>query len=147
MRTGSTVFNTLAGGLGVDIVHIPAFAEQLQAPGTRFTSVFSATELRTARRRAGATGALDHHLAARWAGKEAFIKAWSLALFGQPPAIEPERVDFSEIQVLSDAYGRPYIHLTGTIASAFGTSRPAAVVSLSHDGDYAIAICQLKGES
>ncbi|WP_434699931.1 hypothetical protein [Trueperella pyogenes] len=61
------MFNTLADGLGVDIVHIPAFADQLRAPGTRFTSVFSATELRTARRRAGATGTLNHHLAARWA--------------------------------------------------------------------------------
>lgn len=134
-------------GLGVDIVHIPTFAEQQRAPGTRFLSVFSSTEMRAARRRAGQTGAgIAHHLAARWAGKEAFIKAWSSTLIGQAPAIAPDAVPYADIQILSDAYGRPYLFLTGTIATAFGTGRNA-VVSLSHDGDYAIAVCHIKGES
>ena len=39
--------------LGIDIVHIPSFAEQLRRPGSRFTDVFHPTELRQAGRLTG----------------------------------------------------------------------------------------------
>lgn len=130
-------------GLGVDLVHIPTFAEQLAAPGTRMARVFSGAELRAARRRAQATGAgLAYHLAARWAGKEAFIKAWSSALIGQGPAIGEQDLNLAEVQVLSDPYQRPYIALSGVVKEAFGDA-DGVLISLSHDGDYAIAVCQL----
>lgn len=135
-----------AVGLGVDLVHIPALTEQLNSPGTRFGESFAASERRAARRRAAETG-LDeaHHLAARWAGKEAFIKAWSSVLVGRPPVVVPDKVDMAHIQIAGDAYGRPFVALTGDIAEAFAASVPGAtaLVSLSHDGDYAIAICQI----
>ncbi|MDX2356567.1 holo-ACP synthase [Dietzia sp. PP-33] len=44
-------------GVGVDIVDLGAFAASLAEPGTRFTSVFSATERRQCRERAEARGA------------------------------------------------------------------------------------------
>lgn len=133
-------------GVGIDLVHIPTFAVQLAAPGTRFVEVFATSERRAARRRARQTG-LDvaHHLAARWAGKEAFIKAWSSTLVGRPPAVDPESVDMAQIQIASDAYGRPFVMLTNEIAEAFAKSVPRAraLVSLSHDSDYAVAVCQI----
>ena len=137
--------STLQGvGLGVDLVHIPTFAQQLATPGTRFGESFAGPERRAARRRAAQTG-LDeaYHLAARWAGKEAFIKAWSSALVGHPPVVD--EVDMAQIQISSDAYGRPYVTLTGEIAEAFAQSLPQtkALVSLSHDGEYAIAACHI----
>ncbi|MCM3907431.1 MULTISPECIES: holo-ACP synthase AcpS [Trueperella] len=132
----------MPSGLGVDLVHIPTFAEQLAAPGTHMAQVFSGAEMRGARRRAAATGAdVAHHLAARWAGKEAFIKAWSSTLVGRPPLIAEQDVNLTEIQVLSDPYHRPYIALTSAIKEAFGDTD--ILLSLSHDGDYAIAVCQI----
>ena len=64
-------------GLGHDVVDVPAFAKQLNEPGTRMRNLFSMREIwQTAQR-----SQLKHddeavHLAARWAGKEAFLKAW-----------------------------------------------------------------------
>lgn len=145
VSTGTGVLGD-AVGLGVDLVHIPSFAEQLGMPGTRFGSSFAPSERRAARLRAGQT-VLDeaYHLAARWAGKEAFVKAWSSAILGNPPVVDPDAVDMAQIQIPGDAYGRPFVMLAGEIAEAFATSLPGAkpLISLSHDGDYAIAICHI----
>ncbi|WP_315187850.1 4'-phosphopantetheinyl transferase superfamily protein, partial [Corynebacterium durum] len=57
--------------IGIDLVHIPSFAEQLRQPGSRFHRVFSAFERRHANQKLDP----DQHLAGRWAAKEAFVKA------------------------------------------------------------------------
>ncbi|AIG63929.1 hypothetical protein CATYP_03855 [Corynebacterium atypicum] len=127
-------------GLGVDLVEVSGFAAQLASPGTRFARSFSAAEARLAARRAQSTGQPEAmHLAARWAGKEAFIKAWSNALLGRAPVLD--HVDLAEVEVLSDAYQRPLIELSGAVRKAFAGSVPGADirVSLSHDGGYALA--------
>jgi len=131
-------------GVGVDIVGISAFAEQLQAPGTRFSRVFTPGELRTAR-----SGGSDHEgqrLAARWAAKEAVIKAWSSTCFGHPEVIDPHDVDLREIEVRTDAWGRPGIRLHGAIAQAMAGY--GVLLSLSHDpaADVAIAFVVLRQE-
>ncbi|MDO5099538.1 MAG: holo-ACP synthase [Corynebacterium sp.] len=123
--------------VGIDLVHIPSFAEQLAQPGSRFESVFSPLELRIAAtkpRRA-------EHLAGRWAAKEAFIKAWGQSRYGAPPVISPEEVNWAEIQVTPDRWGRTQIVLTGKLASH--VTADVITVSISHDGDYATAICVL----
>lgn len=119
---------------GVDIVHIPSFAAQLTIPGSRFEHVFSPQELRHAHehpRRA-------EHLAGKWAAKEAFIKAWSLSLLGAPPVLAAEEVNFADIEVLPDQWQRPHIYLRGTIGQLCPWDE--ANVSISHDGEYAIAM-------
>ncbi|WP_257160264.1 holo-ACP synthase AcpS [Corynebacterium cystitidis] len=131
----------MAGGVavGVDVVHISAFRQQLGVPGSTFESVFTARELRLAATK------LDRaeHLAGRWAAKEAFIKAWSQSIYGQSPLIDPDRVNFAEIEVVADRFGRVAIVLTGEVA----TVAPAAQsLSISHDGDYAMAVCLVAGE-
>ena len=70
-------------GVGLDIVSIPEFAEQWKQPGTRFAEAFTAGERRDAR---SGTGGPERHLAARWAAKEAVIKAWSVSRFARRPA-------------------------------------------------------------
>lgn len=123
-------------GIGVDLVDVPGFAEQLDQPGTRWTGVFRPGE------RVGAQDRTDgpaRHLAARWAAKEAVVKAWSAALHGRPPVL-PEAVH-RDIEVVQDAWGRPRVRLHGPVASAVRRDHPDArfEVSLSHDGDAAIA--------
>lgn len=125
--------------VGVDLVHVPAFEEQLAMPGSRFSAVFSPGE----QRRAASISAQGksrkaEHLAGRWAAKEAFIKAWGQSMYSQPPVMAPEAVDFSEIEVLPDAYGRVTIRLRGAVLEAFG-GQPRCSLSISHDGDYATA--------
>jgi holo-[acyl-carrier protein] synthase len=132
--------------IGIDLVHVPGFAEQLSAPGSRFTqAVFTPGELLVAGRR-GLTGpAWARHLAGRWAAKEAFIKAWSQALFGAPAPIERDQLDWRDIEVQPDAYGRVRVVLHGDVSRHFhsGQWRLGPSLSISHDGDYAIAIVRL----
>ncbi len=115
---------TDAVGVGVDVVGVSAFAEQLDQPGTRFAGVFTPGERRTA---AGD----PQRLAARWAAKEAVIKAWSSTYAGRPDPLPRDRVDLREIEVRTDAWGRPTIRLHGEIAR--GMAAYTVLVSLSHD--------------
>ena len=143
--------------VGTDLVHVPGFSAQLDQPGTVFAQrTFTARELREARRRAQEKGTNPaQHLAARWAAKESFIKAWSQAHAqyansrgnSASPVILTEDVDWREIEVVTDRWGRPSLRLSGTVAHAVEHSLGEEVstpgcwpVSLSHDGDYAAAI-------
>lgn len=147
-------------GTGVDLVHVPGLAHQLTIPGTVFAErAFTPHELRDARRRADESGSLQaEHLAARWAAKEAVIKAWSaahnaVAAGAVPPVMAPEAVDWRDIELVADRWGRPSIRLDGAVAEAVEASLgPGAAesarwpVSVSHDGDYAVAVVLATGE-
>ena len=150
--SGATVLT-----VGTDLVHVPGFSAQLDQPGTVFAQrTFTARELREARRRSQERGSIPaQHLAARWAAKESFIKAWSQAHVlrarsrgtSTSPVILAEDVDWREIEVVTDRWGRPSLRLSGTVAHAVERSLGEEVstpgcwpVSLSHDGDYAAAI-------
>ena len=118
--------------VGTDIVRISAFAAQLRTPGSTFERVFTERELRDCEAKA----CRDSSLAARWAAKEAYVKAWAEARFGSPPALA--ELDFREIEVCSDAFGRVAILPHGEVER----HGPAVQsLSLSHDGDYAVAVC------
>jgi holo-[acyl-carrier protein] synthase len=120
--------------VGVDLVDVEGFAEQLADAASGFVdATFTAQEQRTAR------GDV-RRLAARFAAKEAFVKAWSGSRYGQPPLLA--HVDLREIEVVGDGYGRPGIALHGEVASAVGADT-AVHVSLSHDGPAAIAVVTL----
>ena len=150
--SGATVLT-----VGTDLVHVPGFSAQLDQPGTVFAQqAFTARELRDTHRRAQEKGSRPaQHLAARWAAKESFIKAWSQAHvlrarsrgMSTSPVILAEDVDWREIEVVTDRWGRPSLRLSGTVAHAVERSLGEEVstpgcwpVSLSHDGDYAAAI-------
>ena len=59
------------------------------------------------------------------------IKAWSSTCFGHPEVIDPEHVDLREIEVRTDAWGRPAIRLHGEIAESMADY--TVLVSLTHD--------------
>lgn len=136
-------------GIGVDVVDIPSFAEQLDLPGSRFASSFTGAERRECARLAKTSGNMAQHLAARWAAKEAFYKAWTLADAGDE--IPGARMDWSWIEVVKDRWGRPYIRLhdplasivTGALDRRFGggsgSGHAVWQLSLSHDGPVAQA--------
>jgi holo-[acyl-carrier protein] synthase len=119
-------------GVGVDLVHVPSLADQLDLPGTTFATAFTPGERRDVRSRPSDPA---RHFAARWAAKEAVIKAWSASLFGEAPVMD-EHVHHL-IEVVTDAWGRPRVRLHGEVAKRLADH--TIELSLSHDGDYATA--------
>lgn len=134
-------------GVGVDLVDIESFAEQLDSPGTAYTRAFTGQERRTATVRAALTGSPKSHLAARWAAKESFIKAWSAALLGTPPSLSKEDITWSNIEVVVDRWGRPSLTIhdpllatvTKSVNDIYGEGTTSWHLSMSHDGGMAMA--------
>jgi len=116
-------------GVGVDLVVIARIQRAMERWHERFLRrVFTADELEYAfRRRAPA-----EHLAARFAAKEATLKALGTGL--------TMGVRWREMEVRRPGGGRPTLSLSGrtaALAAARGIRR--FHVSLTHDGDYAMA--------
>jgi holo-[acyl-carrier protein] synthase len=122
-------------GVGVDLVHIPSFAEQLELSESRFGGLFTPGERADIQDRGAHGGGEARHWAVRWAAKEAVVKAWSASIFGAEPILGDEA--FGQIETVTDAWGRPRIALHGDVARELAAY--SVDVSLSHDGDHAIA--------
>lgn len=127
--------------VGVDLVQTSRVAESLATFGDRFLRrVFTEDEVAYAY---AADGDLAlARLAARFAAKEATVKALDLAETG---------VGWREIEVTRSPSGAPGIRLHGSAraaAEAGGRAAPLLTVSLSHEGDYATAVViSLRGVS
>lgn len=142
----------MIAGIGHDVVQIAQFAQQMQ-DSNGWRSLFSARELRQCAMRANAKNDLEAiHVAARWAGKEAVIKAWCEALsnlgFKYPYTLD--NTPWASIEILDDSHGCPSVHLSedvnrklleslrtpeATTAQEFANiNHPNWHVSLSHDG-------------
>ncbi len=129
-------------GVGTDIIDVQAFAEQLADRASVFVeNTFTIGERRDATHRPGKQPA--RHFAVRFAAKEALIKAWSSAMWGQPPVLQ--HVDLREIEVVTDVYHRPTLDLHGDVKQALQNFAPFQIhLSLSHDGNYATAFVVLE---
>lgn len=152
--------------IGVDLVDVSSFGEQLGQDGSVFHRVFTAREwnaasrftpeqgaptseaseaLSTSRVSSGLSMRSIQSLAARWAAKEAFIKAWSSLYYGREDPLERDQIDWAEIEVVNDRWGRPSLRFHGAIAAALKQTEQEIsasltwLVSLSHDGNYSIA--------
>ena len=124
-------------GVGIDLVSIPDFAEQVDQPGTVFAETFTPGERRDASDKSSSAA---RHLAARWAAKEAVIKAWSGSRFSQRPVLREDI--HRDIEVVTDMWGRPRVRLTGEIAEHLADV--TIHVSLTHEGDTAAAVAILE---
>ena len=107
-------------GIGVDLVDIPRFERSLERTPRLIERLFADAE-RSLR---------PHSLAARYAAKEALIKA----LGGS------DGVHWTDIEIASEPSGRPVFALSGTTAATVAERGIDALhLSLSHDADVAIA--------
>lgn len=132
-------------GLGYDVVDVDAFAAQLAEPGSRMRLLFSARERRQCAMRAQTKNDGEAvHYAARWAGKEAVLKAWCDALGGRPAPYTLDDYPWSRIEILNDALGCPRIVLAPDVherlVASLGERDVTWHVSLSHDGPIAAAV-------
>ena len=111
--------------IGVDIIEIARIERAIARWGEKFLRrVYTEPELRLYHDKPSS-------LAARFAGKEAVIKA---------VVAQTEGLGWKNIEILSDSNGRPLVHLYGKAKSKaddLGLNRLA--ISLSHSKEYAIA--------
>ena len=111
--------------IGIDIIEIARIKKAIARWGESFLHrVYTEPELK-----------LYHEkplsLAARFAGKEAVMKALGTGAKG---------VSWREIEILSDPAGKPLVHLYGRAQNrANGLGLNNLAISLSHSKEYAIA--------
>jgi holo-[acyl-carrier protein] synthase len=112
--------------LGIDIIRVDRIANALRRFGERFPKrVLTEAERRYVRNR-------PQNFAGRWAAKEAVSKVLGLGVRG---------VGWTEIEIVRLPTGAPSVSLSGRAArraEQLGMGRIA--VSISHEGDYAVAI-------
>ena len=121
-------------GIGSDIIHIPRVARAIENERC-LQRVYTARECAYAKSRGRGMAA---SLAARFAGKEAVLKAFGTGL---------RDGKLTDVEILPDALGAPVVHLGGYFAARaeeMGVER--VLVTLSHERDYAIAYCILEGQ-
>jgi holo-[acyl-carrier protein] synthase len=109
--------------IGIDIIEIARIKRAIARRGENFLKrVYTEPELELYRKKPAS-------LAARFAGKEAVIKA-----------LQAKGVDLREIEILSEPDGRPLVQLYGRAKSqADKLGLASLAISLSHSREYAIA--------
>jgi holo-[acyl-carrier protein] synthase len=118
--------------VGVDLVDVPAFQARLEGRDDLLADVFTDAELAYARSRRRPWP----HLAARFAAKEATLKAIGTGLAGA--------MTWRDIEVTRDAAGTPGLMVQGATAGALGRQGlRRASVSLAHTRGHAIAVVLL----
>ena len=122
-------------GTGIDIVAIKRIREAETKWGRRFLDrVFTEGEIRYS---------LNHksphiHLAARFASKEAMMKAVGTGL--------RDGIRWTDIEVINKESGRPGVVLHGKVKDIAGSMGVTGIhMSISHDEAYAIAQVVLEG--
>jgi holo-[acyl-carrier protein] synthase len=116
--------------VGIDLVDTRSIAASIATFGDRFLRrIFTEAEVAYANE---APDLAVARLAARFAAKEATVKALDLAERG---------VGWREIEVVRSASGAPALALHGHARSASEEAgSPALSLSISHEGDYATAV-------
>jgi holo-[acyl-carrier protein] synthase len=113
-------------GVGIDVVPVARFAAALTRTPALAQRLFTAAERTNSS--GGARSA--ESLAARFAAKEALAKA-----LGAPGGML-----WTDAEVRTDAYGRPFILVAGTVAARAAELRVTRWhISMSHDGGIAAA--------
>lgn len=120
--------------VGIDLVEIAKFRRVFQNRPALLASVFTEEELRYSR----AKRPVHPHLAARFAAKEAALKALGTGL--------TSKLSWRDIEVTKEFSGAPRLVLRGAaeeIARSQGVV--ASSLSLSHSASYAIAVVLFLG--
>ncbi|CEP36530.1 holo-ACP synthase [Halomonas sp. AOP13-D3-9] len=121
-------------GIGSDIARVERFTRAMQRHGPRFAQRILGPDEQTLWLQKSQPAAF---LAKRFAAKEAFVKALGLGL--------RQGLQWSDIQVLNDALGKPYFLLSGEaerLLQAAGVIN--SHVTLSDEAEYAVAFVVLE---
>jgi holo-[acyl-carrier protein] synthase len=121
-------------GIGTDIVAVSRIEALIRASGSRFLERwFTPVEIEYC----SAKAVPSRHFAARFAAKEAVVKALPLAWEGPLP--------WRSVEIENEAGGRPVVRLSGDLLEAAREAGVDAVrISMSHCDEYATAIATVK---
>jgi len=119
----------MIAGTGIDIVEISRFKNAKRKWGRNFLSkIFTENEIAYSRKRRFQ----DQHFAARFAAKEAVMKAFGAKL----SSIN----NWQDIEILNDKSGRPYIRFHRSAKRLKAKEKISDVVlSMSHCKEHAVA--------
>jgi holo-[acyl-carrier protein] synthase len=117
-------------GIGLDIVEVERIRKVLMHRGEKFLKrIFTDNEVAYAIKKR----VPEMHLAARFAAKEAFLKALGVGI--------GRGVTMKEIAVVHGRFGNPTLELSGEAEKAVREMKINAIhVSLSHTALYAVAL-------
>lgn len=123
-------------GIGTDIVAIERFQRFIDSGNSAIMErLFTKAESSGCGRRKDAASCL----AARFAAKEALLKAFGTGL--------RDGISWLEIEVSNDALGKPELNLSGKAAELFQAKELIGMhLSLSHDGGNAVAMVVLESK-
>lgn len=111
----------MIAGIGIDLIEVERVAEKINKEKGFRELVFSQKEILYCESKANKF----EHYAARFAAKEAFLKAMGTGW--------TSGTSFNEIEIVHDINGQPKLELTGVTARTFALSANAKIfVSLSH---------------
>ena len=114
--------------VGVDIVSVPRLARLVTDHPGITEELFTSTEIAYCE---GKKRRMEH-LAARFAAKEAVLKALGTGL--------ASRMSWSDVEIVNNALGKPVVKLHGRVAKMARSRRAAQVeVSLAHTEGLSIA--------
>lgn len=121
-------------GIGTDLVQVQRIQEALRRWGERFQNkVFTSYEVRYCLRKR----IPGPNFAARFAAKEAFVKALGIGI--------RRGVHWRDVEVQRGPLGKPVLKLTGRAAEIIQKEKIDGVfLSLTHDGDYSSAMVVLE---
>lgn len=120
-------------GIGTDIAEVSRIGKSIENDAFKI-KVFSETEIVYCESKANKA----ENYAARFAAKEAFVKALGTGLRGE--------MFINEIEVVNDDLGKPTIRLSGKAAETISTKNIKTIhVSLSHTKEMAMATVVLEG--
>lgn len=123
---------TTRARVGVDLVDTESFRRRFEGNDDALGGVFSGAELAYCRAQARPWP----HLAARFAAKEAALKALSTGLAGA--------MTWRDVEVTRDAAGAPGLAFRGAVAAAVAREGLAeSSLSLAHTDSHAIAFVML----
>jgi holo-[acyl-carrier protein] synthase len=116
-------------GMGIDLAEVPRIANMVKRWGDRFTRrVFTDGEREYALSRGNAAS----HLAARFAAKEAVLKAFGTGL--------GSRMRWTDVEIVKERSGRPLVELHGEVAAlAERRGLSDLDVSVAHSEGLAVA--------
>jgi holo-[acyl-carrier protein] synthase len=120
----------MIAGIGIDMVSVERIGSKILKENGFREAVFSEAEIEYCEK----TADKMQHYAARFSAKEAFLKATGKGLLLGVDVVK-------NIEVHSDESGKPMIRLSGQLEELKVKAQWTSVhVSLSHEGDNAIAI-------
>ena len=123
-------------GVGIDLVKVGRIKEALERWGERFQNkVFTPGEVRYCQQKKNP----HPNFAARFAAKEAFVKALGIGI--------RRGVHWKDVEVQRGPLGKPVLKINGRAVEICQKEKIEGIfLSLTHDGDYSGAIVVLESK-